>query len=288
MKFCIPFNKESTALEKCDEIVINYTPNQSEPRLESFIQMWPDQRVTLNIGNEVPTEELVKMFKTLESYPNFSIRFNQINTLILDYLQGINIPYYFNNIANTYDDLYLFKSQGVSEVFIGPTLGFDLINCSKVVKELKLAIRSYHTYGIRTNIYIRPHWQYFIRPEDMPLYEQYIDTIEFLSTDVYKINTLFDVYQEQKWNGKLNEIILTQILPYDNQYIPPIWGRRRIQCGRTCMYKSEGCHICEQLYNLSQTLEKAHIIIPSDQRGAKTLEPLTEEEPQAQQIKPNF
>lgn len=286
MNFCIPFNKESTILKQCDEIIINYTPDQSELRLESFIQMWPDHKITLNIGTKVPTDELIAILQKLESYSNFSMRFSQNNTTMLDQAKKLNIPYYFNNIAYTYDDIYQFKGLGVSEVIIGPELGFDLINCSNVAKKLGLLVRSYHTYSILYNEYIQPHWQYFIRPEDMSLYEQYIDTIEFFSGDVYKINVLFNVYKEQKWDGSLNEIIFSESLKYDNKYIPPIWGRRRVKCGRSCMYKENGCHICEQLYNLSKTLEQAQIIIPSDERGAKTLEPIEEET--TPKIKPNF
>ena len=284
MNYCIPFNKESTALEQCNEIVIDYTPDQSEPRLESFIQMWPEHKITLNMGIEIPTDELINILKKLETYSNFCIRLNQLNTIMLDYLKEINIPYYFNNVAYTYDDIYQFKELGASEIIIGPMLGFDLINCSNIARNLNLSIRSYHTYSIRYDKYMQPHWQYFIRPEDIPLYEQYIDTIEFLSTDVYKINVLFEAYKKQKWDGILNEIILSRTLIYDNQYIPPIWGRKRIQCRRTCMYKEDGCHICEQLYRLSKTLEEAQIVIPSDERGAKTLEPVLEEP----EIKPNF
>lgn len=52
---------------------------------------------------------------------------------------------------------------------------------------------------------------FFIRPEDLYLYEDLIDTVEFFGVDYAsnKSNVYYEAYcLNQKWFGKLNEIII--------------------------------------------------------------------------------
>ena len=184
----------------------------------------------------------------------------------------------------TYDDIYTYKILGASEFFIGAQLGFDLPHCKAIADSLNMKVRSIYAYRAEDNPIYRSYWQYFIRPEDVPLYSKYIDTIEFYG-EPHIVNILVKAYRAERWNGPLNEIIPINQKTYDSRYIIPQWGRRRVECNRKCMYGSS-CSMCETLYDLSQSLEEAEIIIPSDIRGAEL--PQQEENPEITKPKPNF
>jgi len=49
--------------------------------------------------------------------------------------------------------------------------------------------------------------QFFIRPEDVDIYGEYVDVIEFYDS-IEQQNVLYEVYfKDKEWNGKLREII---------------------------------------------------------------------------------
>lgn len=284
MNYCIPFNKESKYLDTIEELVIDFNPGRSEALLQSFIDMHPDQRVTLDIGMLGPNKELIAAVANLRDSSKFSIRTDKNNAAALEALPKLGINWYFTNAAMTYDDIYTYKILGASEFFIGAQLGFDLPHCKAIASDLNMKVRSIYAYRVEDNPIYRSYWQYFIRPEDVPLYSKYIDTIEFYG-EPHIVNILVKAYRAERWNGPLNEIIPINQKTYDSRYIIPQWGRRRVECNRKCMYGSS-CSMCETLYDLSQSLEEAEIIIPSDIRGAEL--PQSEENPEIAKPKPNF
>ena len=289
MKYCIPFNTDSKYLKSIDELVINFRPGISELRLQSFIDMHTDQRVTLDLESTPPTEELKKAIINLRNKENFSLRFKKDNAAALECISDLDIKWYFTDPAMTYDDIYVYKTLGASEFFIGAQLGFDLPHCKAIAQSLKMQIRSIYAYAVEKSPFYKNYWQYFIRPEDIPLYDVYLDTVEFYG-EPHIVNLLVKTYKAEKWNGPLNEIIPIIDKTYDSRFIIPHWGRRRISCNRKCMY-GDSCTMCETIYNLSQSLEKARIIIPPEIRGAKAEQIIIDEislEESEPEIKPNF
>lgn len=92
---------------------------------------------------------------------------------------------------------------------------------------------------------------FFIRPEDIDLYNNYIDTFEFYAdpTDATKINTLYEIYTKDKsWFGKLNEIILGYEGDEDNRFIIPRFGEQRLNCDKSCIKNIKPfCRICDRI-----------------------------------------
>ena len=92
---------------------------------------------------------------------------------------------------------------------------------------------------------------FFIRPEDLKLYEKYIDTFEFYinNTSASRLNTLYEIYvKDQKWFGKLEEIIVGYIGEEDNRFfIPNNFGEKRLNCNKKCMQDNEKCNICNRI-----------------------------------------
>jgi hypothetical protein len=95
---------------------------------------------------------------------------------------------------------------------------------------------------------------FFIRPEDIPAYEKYVDVFELLS-DPWRQRVIFKVYKQQKWFGKVQEIIPSFKGDLDSRFLLSSFGVVRSRCGKRCMYKPESCSICDRFTELADTFE---------------------------------
>lgn len=90
---------------------------------------------------------------------------------------------------------------------------------------------------------------FFIRPEDIDLYANYVDTFEFYlkEKEYHKINILYEVYnKDKKWFGLLNEIISNYKGEEDNRFIFPNFANARLNCGKRCL-KQKSCKVCDKI-----------------------------------------
>lgn len=173
-------------------------------------------------------------------------------------LTEVGIPFYFSTPVLTWDQLNNYLEAGVSDVIISGELGFDLSRIRFLTNQKNVQIRSY------VNIAQSSAWingvgfkDFFIRPEDIDIYSEYIDIIEFYDS-VDKQNVLYEIYfKDKEWNGKLREIIQGLKSDINNYYIlGSEFGRRRTQCQKKCI-KGENCKLCDKLMELADTLEKS-------------------------------
>jgi hypothetical protein len=105
--------------------------------------------------------------------------------------------------------------------------------------------------------------KFWIRPEDIPIYEPYVDVCEFYGEE-NKQEIYYNIYAEdKKWSGSLGEIIIGLSDEINSMTLAPRFAEARIKCERKCM-KGSPCHICEHMIELSQTLEKANLRITLD------------------------
>ena len=75
----------------------------------------------------------------------------------------------------------------------------------------------------------------FIRPEDVILYESYVECLEFEEVNNKQEETLLHVYKEnQNWPGNLNILIQRLNFNVDNRAISEEWGPARIKCKQRC------------------------------------------------------
>ena len=91
-------------------------------------------------------------------------------------------------------------------IILAAPLCFDL---KKVKAKTQIPIRlcpnlAFDAYIPRANG-ICGSW---IRPEDVEIYEEWVDTLEFITDDLSKESTLFHIYAENKvWPGNLNLLL---------------------------------------------------------------------------------
>ena len=101
---------------------------------------------------------------------------------------------------------------------------------------------------------------FFIRPEDINLYNKYIDVVEFFNAEYNKdsLNVLYDLYNNGKrWAGPLNEIIKGFKEDTDSYYLIPYFGQQRLNCNKRCNVST--CSFCTQVSSLADTLKQNQI-----------------------------
>ena len=154
-------------------------------------------------------------------------------------------------------------SLGVSDVYIVEELCFEIDKVAEIA----------HSEGVNIRVFpnvAQSSWndsdgitKFFIRPEDVYLYEPYIDVLEFFNSRKRE-NTLYKIYAiEKKWFGQLSELIVGLNDDIDSRYIASEFGDKRRACRKNCV-KGGKCRICDRVVALSQVLEKNNLIVKKD------------------------
>lgn len=145
-------------------------------------------------------------------------------------------------------------------MLIGMPLCFDLEKVKSLTKDIKLRMvvnYAYDEYIPRLN---GIKGQY-VRPEDIPIYAQYISTFEFRTNGedwITKEAALFHVYKDnQMWPGNLNLLITNLNKNVDNRAFPTSFGEVRSNCGQRCE-RNGTCHFCESTFLFVEQLKKEH------------------------------
>lgn len=265
MKFCVDYVKDFPYLKEVDELNISF--NKRDLSLLDFLLLHKDKRINIEIRDiqEFIDDDSISLFKAyLEKYPdlNFYLKlpvsadFERFYSIVKD----SNLKFYYDKYINSWDALYSFVNMGVSDVYITEELGFELDKVSSFCHSKGVKVRAFPNVCQNGWIGVPDIKGFFIRPEDVSLYEPYIDTLEFYKSKK-SLGTLYRVYaKEKKWFGQLKELILSFNEDFDSRCILPIFSEKRISCGKKCL-KGESCNICSNIKALSEVLEREKIII---------------------------
>ena len=162
-----------------------------------------------------------------------------------------------------------FLSLDVTDIIITGDVAFNIKKASENAKKNNKSLRCFCNiaqYQWKNTPDIK---KFFIRPEDIDLYEDYVDTIEFNlkhDSSVIKLNTLYEIYtKDKKWSGKLKEIIDNYYTDDDSRFIIPRFGEKRLDCGRRCLQKGyPTCQICDRIIELEKTLKDNDLVVMID------------------------
>lgn len=271
MKYCINFNKKSQYLQHIDDLQvdeINIIYNVTKVKLNSFLDKFPNTRINILIADSAAFLEAKKIEEFVElrqTYKNFYIKiktFTEDSDIILFNLFKDNrIPTYFAVPIDDWEDLRFILNVGVSDIYITNQLGFELNYIKQFTNQKNIQIRAIANRAQRTNKNTPALKSFFIRPEDVTFYEDYIDVIEFdLDNNRLNEDILYKIYAVDRcWEGQLKEIILDFDNDLNSLYMEPHFSYRRADCGRQCI-RDGRCQICEKAYALSAALEENKIM----------------------------
>jgi hypothetical protein len=219
---------------------------------------YPNKRINLQMAAADCKESEFNILATIrKARPdlNFSVALAQYNEDIIARLKSKNLPFYIATPCQDWEEFYhLVMDCGVSDICIGGQLGFELPAIRKFIDNKLLSTQIRVTPNIVTtkNSHTQKIIGFFIRPEDIDIYYEYIDVIEF--EDVEKQNYFYSIYILNKmFYGKLSQIIFGAEQTVDNKAIIPMFAERRLNCHRECL-KGGRCNRCFTIANIAKNM----------------------------------
>ena len=185
------------------------------------------------------------------SLQNLTLR---LHNLKRDYpkVKELDIRFYFAGLISTYYDLNSLVELEPKYVCLEAPLFFDLLTVHHILSQKNIGVRAnpivadQSAWGISHQ---NKEVGTFVRPEDVEIYEEYIDVFEFRDeNDAFLLPkreaAYYRIYAEQRaWPGQLGELILGLATPGLNRLIPPSFGAARVMCGQKCT-KGSACRAC--------------------------------------------
>lgn len=275
MKYCINYSNKSHIIDKVDEILIRYDKNKILELFTQFIPAHLNQRVIVQLMEENNIDTIVNNLKKIISIYNenkdikFDIQLPFYNQKFIEELKDTNLKYFFKAAANSWDKFTGLISQNVSDIYITDELAFELDKVAEIAHKNNIKVRIYPNVAQSRWDKLSDILKFFIRPEDIEMYEPYVDVCEFYGDKAQQIDTYYKIYQEdKKWFGDLQEIIIGLDNKIDSRYIIPRFAEKRIKCGKDCL-KGGKCEMCKRILDLSEQLENAHLIVQIDKEKEK-------------------
>ena len=264
MNFSIPYTRKFNYFSQPNvEIDIHYKPKVKE--LEDFIIKYKQKRINLIFDSwgdfdQERDPDLILAFR--QKYPTCDLvmRLPEYSAQIQTLLTQKGLPHYYYIFANRWGVFNGLLNTSVTDIYITEDLCFCMDIVQQKVKDKNKRIRTFcdicqtswpEEESLRT---------FFIRPEDLFLYNKYIDVVEFFNAEYNKnsLNALYDLYNTgRRWAGPLKEIIKGFKGDTDSYYIIPYFGEKRLNCEKRCNVSS--CSFCVQLSSLAQTLKQNQI-----------------------------
>ena len=261
MNFMISSRHPLTLLQKATERKVDYKDIE---RLKDFISDDWTCQAQINIyvpRNQEIEWEIFKMYKGI-----LNIIFAVENSELIRICHQNEYKCYWSYPASSYWELRGLLDLGVDEVLLDAPLYFDLPKvkrlCGKKV-ELRIQVNQcFNNYMDRRNGICGT----YVRPEDVEQYAEYIEHMEFITDDLIKEKTLYQIYTEQKhWPGNLNLLLTNLKISVDNRGFEVLptdfdgvknFANRRIRCGHKCQSNPYSCHYCEQTFNLIRSIDR--------------------------------
>ena len=243
MKYMVSCRQSVAYLMKSDEIKVNY----GDKAILSHL-VGPEEESTykgeINIYIPRGTNIDWNYFEPYRQALNLVIA--PEDTYLLREARTYGYKAFWAYPVSTYQELDSLVYIGVDEILIDGPLYFDVENVKKLAHGVELRmnpIQCYpnqlpHTNGIRGT---------YVRPEDVNLYEPYVEHMEFGDLDLAAERVYVEVYNKQKWPGNLNLLLKNLNYNIDNRGLnsPDLnLGLRRRSCQQKCLQGSV-CRRCE-------------------------------------------
>ncbi len=257
--FCLRYYPFQDYMQKADELKISYHP--ADRTLPQFLTKYKDKNIIIDVTDHFEEIDAQLLSSCSEKYKNIKIIFNFNNKDYLSRAQAFNIPFFFTNAVTSIDQLNGLLKYHPTDMYICEELGFKLNKISALLHENHIKVRVFpnvcqssfpETPSIKT---------FFIRPEDINIYSAFVDVFELI-TDKDHQRTLFKIYKQGKWFGKIKEIIPSfKDDNLDSKYLLNTFGLIRSSCGKRCMYDPKSCTICDRFLDVGEVFKKNKIVI---------------------------
>lgn len=242
MQLSVSIRLPEKYIEMADEIRIGANDIVSSEKLHNIITNYPEKTICCVIPYNLFNDELdiIKAFK--ESCNNLICAVSTLEHAI--FCKENNIRFYFNHYITSYYEMQAALNLGAEYIIPGASLFFDLPTLKSKGVVVRAIPNVAYMDGFKRDNGIVGSW---IRPQDLELYNDYIDIVEFKDcNDIEKEKLLIKIYFEDKeWLGQLKDLITN----FDYQGFCGLIGsdlaKRRIKCKQRCQ-ENGICHYCQR------------------------------------------
>ena len=253
MRYAVRYNKDFRYLKEVDEIIFDYQgTDQIVDMIPATLQ--EDQRAIIRLTDIDDIGKVIGyLVKVKELHHNLIVQIDFYEQKdFINILNDNSIEYMFSNFCKTYDTLYAMVKLGAKEVYIVESLAFDLESLQSYREDYGIKFRVFPDiaqYEKGTKDLIPEIITFWIRPEDVELYEKYVDTFEIFRTD-NRTSVIYEVYKGGQWRGQVKDIICDFESDIGNANIAPHFGLMRTGCKRKCLYNK--CNVCTNIADLAE------------------------------------
>lgn len=269
MKYCLKFNSRSKYIDEIDEIIFECDSQHHYKDILLFLakhkEKYNNKKIILHLKQNsdiINVAELIKRFEL----GNITLLINdyyELKESEYAFLKEGNIPFFFFTRVNNWETFLGLLNTGVSDMYITEDLGFQLDKIGPLAHAKSISLRTFanvcqtvwkESDGLRS---------FFIRPEDVDSYGEYIDVIEFFAESEDQYDTFYKIYaKDKKWFGDLREIIIGLKTPLYSPSLFKFFGASRATCNRKC-FKGRPCAVCERSQEASETFFRNGVFIKS-------------------------
>ena len=257
--FCLNYYPFQKYLQDAEQLKIKY--RAADRTLEDFLEKYKNKSIVIKIQSFFEETDAVLLKGLSDKYQNIKLIIDFDNKYTLSLVQEHQIPFFFSSHVTSIDMLHGLLAYNPTDMYICEELGFFLDKVSKILHEHGVNVRVYPNICQSSFPQTPSLKTFFIRPDDIPIYENFVDVFELVS-DSERQRVLYRIYKDEKWFGKINEVIPSFKGELDNKYIFDIsFGAIRSSCGKRCLYKPGTCDICNRFTEVAKTLEDNHIVV---------------------------
>lgn len=267
--FCIEYQQHSKNNALAAEIRITVHSDSHFEKIQTILNNYPEQRIVIHliepIGNYINEKKLESIYAAVDSSASKNYTF-QLSIGSRDerlYAEEIfsGRPHYYDIPVTSWDMFYEFYSYDITDMIISGILCFELEKVRELANLKPMQLRAYPDI-CQADGALPCYLQFFIRPEDIESYNNYIDIFDFWNKE--KEQTLFSVFAiNQIWRDKLSFIItdFPEDVAVDSNKMFN-FGKYRMNCGKRCLKTYNGigrCTICEQNFCLAKEMKELNL-----------------------------
>ena len=247
MKCCLSSRCEISYLKQADEVKYAYQDRGSIIRRKEDFH--PNATIVLHhLRTDPPIEwEYLENIKTV--YENkFILALYSLQECEEAKARGFR--FYLNLPVTSYWELRALKELGVEYVHLGAPLFFDIERAASVGVPVRAVPNVAYADGLPHDNGLCGCW---IRPEDLKMYEPYVQIIEFEDCENHlREQAMFRIYmQGNGWSGPMEQLITNYDYPGEGRMFNPRFTVARLNCNHICQTPGRVCRICKRLSQLA-------------------------------------
>lgn len=254
--FCVDYYKHQPFIKDAEQFKITFNP--ADRTITDFLDEYKDKSIVIYLSSAI-SYDLNVLKELYKQHSNIKLLFD-LNNQDRQEIMSCGVPYFFTECATSIDILHGLIQYHPTDIYVCEELGFHLDKVSKLLHDNNIKVRVFPNVcqaGFDNIDSLKAFW---IRPEDIPVYEKFVDVFEIVSDKNHQ-ETLYKIYKSHKWFGKIKDLIPNFKNDLDSKYLLDTFGMIRSKCGKRCFYKPESCKVCECFSDMAQTLKNSNIVV---------------------------